>query len=85
MALDIKYMITWFFALIYIVYDREWLYNYVHTCGYVLMYMFVIFSATVRVQPHGPAARNIPGILRRDPDMPPSFVDQDCAFENTTG
>ena len=53
-----------------------WLCVNVHVCD---------FSATVRVQPHGPAARNNPNILRRDPDMPPSFVDQDRAFENTTG
>ena len=53
-----------------------WLCVNVHVCD---------FSATVRVQPRRPTARNNPDILRRDPDLPPSFVDQDCAFENTTG
>ena len=48
----------------------------VHFCG---------FYAAVRGLALAPAARNNPNIVRRDPGLPPSTVDQDYPFEDPTG
>lgn len=62
--------------------DRKQLYNYKYNCFLIVI---CVFLCIVRAQALGPAARNHPNIVRRDPDLPPSVVHQDYPFEDPTG
>ena len=48
--------------------------------------MYVCYICmTVRTQAQRPPTGNSPNIKRRDPDLPPSTLDQDILLDHTTG